>query len=63
MVKAAWNVFGESYRYRQRYNEYKEIRKSEEARGGTRDVAQMEGQIVFDVDGKLCETKRNGGYV
>ena len=23
LVKAAWNVFGESYRYRQKYNEYK----------------------------------------
>ena len=27
LVKAAWNVFGDSYRYRQRYNEYKEHRR------------------------------------
>ena len=28
LVKAAWNVFGDSYRYRQKYNEYKEHRKN-----------------------------------
>jgi 3'-phosphoadenosine 5'-phosphosulfate sulfotransferase (PAPS reductase)/FAD synthetase len=27
LVKAAWNVFGDSYRYRQKYNEYKAIRR------------------------------------
>ena len=27
LVKAAWNVFGDSYRYRQQYNEYKAIRR------------------------------------
>lgn len=26
LVKAAWNVFGKSYRYRQQYNEYKHKR-------------------------------------
>lgn len=31
LVKAAWNVFGDSYRYRQRYNEYK-ARKLKEAK-------------------------------
>lgn len=30
VVKAAWNIFGDSYRYRQQYNEYKEKRKAEE---------------------------------
>jgi len=29
LVKAAWNVFGESYRYRQQYNEYKAKRRLE----------------------------------
>lgn len=29
VVKAAWNIFGESYRYRQMYNQYKEERKNE----------------------------------
>lgn len=31
LVEAAWNVFGDSYRYRQRYNEYKALRKRDEA--------------------------------
>lgn len=30
LVKAAWNVFGESYLYRQKYNEYKYRRQLEE---------------------------------
>ena len=29
LVKAAWNVFGDSYRYRQRYNEYRAKRNEE----------------------------------
>lgn len=30
LVKAAWNVFGQSYTYRQKYNEYKAKRRAEE---------------------------------
>lgn len=30
VVKAAWNIFGKSYEYRAKYNEYKERRKFEE---------------------------------
>ncbi|MDR1630047.1 MAG: phosphoadenosine phosphosulfate reductase family protein [Oscillospiraceae bacterium] len=30
LVKAAWNVFGDSYRYRQQYNEYKALRRKGE---------------------------------
>ena len=30
VVKAAWNVFGKSYEYRQKYNEYKKRRRAEE---------------------------------
>ena len=30
VVKAAWSIFGDSYRYRQQYNEYKEQRMAEE---------------------------------
>lgn len=30
LVKAAWNVFGDSYRYRQKYNEYKAERMKRE---------------------------------
>lgn len=32
VVKAAWNIFGDSYRYRQQYNEYKAARRAEEKR-------------------------------
>ena len=31
LVKAAWNVFGDSYRYRQQYNMYKENRRTEQS--------------------------------
>jgi hypothetical protein len=40
LVKAAWNVFGASYRYRQLYNEYKAKRMETEK--------QSEGQYSFD---------------
>lgn len=30
VVKAAWNIFGDSYRYRQKYNEYKAQRMEQE---------------------------------
>ncbi|MCM1276026.1 MAG: phosphoadenosine phosphosulfate reductase family protein [Lachnospiraceae bacterium] len=30
VVKAAWNIFGQSYEYRRKYNEYKEARKQAE---------------------------------
>ena len=33
LVKAAWNVFGDSYRYRQQYNEYKAYRRKVEKGG------------------------------
>lgn len=32
VVKAAWNIFGKSYEYRRRYNEYKAKRREEEKR-------------------------------
>ena len=31
VVKAAWNIFGKSYEYRKKYNEYKECRKRKES--------------------------------
>lgn len=34
VVKAAWNIFGDSYRYRQQYIEYKRRRTEEEAHPG-----------------------------
>lgn len=33
LVKAAWNVFGASYEYRAKYNEYKARRRAEEKAG------------------------------
>ena len=32
VVKAAWAIFGKSYEYRKKYNEYKERRKAEETK-------------------------------
>lgn len=40
LVKAAWNVFGDSYRYRKQYNEYKAKRMEQEK--------QRNGQYSFD---------------
>lgn len=40
LVKAAWNIFGKSYEYRQKYNAYKERRK--------RSLAGEERQLSFD---------------
>ena len=37
VVKAAWNIFGDSYRYRQKYNDYKSDRKAKEK--------QLQGQL------------------
>lgn len=34
LVKAAWNIFGQSYRYRQKYIEYKRKRMESEKMGG-----------------------------
>lgn len=41
VVKAAWNIFGDSYRYRQQYNEYKAMRKAEEKRM----AGEIKGQL------------------
>ena len=45
VVKAAWNIFGDSYRYRQKYNEYKRQRMIEEEQipGQMRLEAYLEG--------------------
>ena len=34
VVKAAWNIFGDSYRYRQKYNEFKKKKQAEAKSGG-----------------------------
>ena len=44
VVKAAWNIFGKSYEYRAKYNDYKEHRK-EELKSKRE---KLEGQISFE---------------
>lgn len=41
IVKAAWNIFGDSYRYRAKYVAYKEKHKAEEKAGKMNDDDQM----------------------
>ena len=43
LVEAAWNIFGDSYRYRQQYNEYKAERVEEERRLLYGEQIMMEG--------------------
>ena len=45
VVKAAWNIFGDSYRYRQAYNDYKDRRRKEEKQKGN----QIEGQLRITI--------------
>ena len=44
VVKAAWNIFGKSYEYRQKYNAYKEERKRREEE----EAKDVEGQMSFE---------------
>lgn len=45
VVKAAWNIFGKSYEYRQKYNVYKEERKRREEE----EAKEVKGQMsIFD---------------
>ena len=46
VVKAAWNIFGDSYRYRQAYNAYKEQRKAEEK--AKKQAEKNSKQMVFN---------------
>lgn len=43
VVKAAWNIFGKSYEYRKKYNDYKNARMREEKRK----KANVDGQMDF----------------
>lgn len=52
VVKAAWNIFGKSYEYRQKYNEYKAERMAREKAQKAEDD-QIPGQTtIFDFIGK-----------
>lgn len=46
VVKAAWAIFGKSYEYRKKYNEYKERRKREEAEKKERE--ECDGQMRME---------------
>ena len=49
LEKAAWSVFGKSYEYRKKYNEYKRIRMIEEKQ----ERENIEGQMsIFDLMGE-----------
>lgn len=45
VVKAAWNIFGPSYEYRAKYNEFK--RKKQEEAKALKDADILEGQMNF----------------
>lgn len=47
VVKAAWNIFGESYTYRMKYNEYKKARREQEA-SKTSDDTTIKGQMNIE---------------
>ena len=44
VVKAAWNIFGKSYEYRMKYNEYKRLRTEQEKEMS----ANIDGQMSFE---------------
>lgn len=48
LVKAAWNVFGDSYRYRQQYNTYKTFRQAWDNEQKKADGQKIEGQIELE---------------
>ncbi len=47
VVKAAWNIFGKSYEYRMKYNEYKQMRREEE-RSISVGADVIDGQMSFE---------------
>lgn len=46
VVKAAWNIFGDSYRYRAKYNDYKAMRMAEDK--WKKKDNQVSGQMTID---------------
>jgi hypothetical protein len=55
LVKAAWNVFGDSYRYRQQYNMYKALRQKEVA-GSEREECSEDEDIQTDLFEEMGDT-------
>ena len=51
VVKGAWAIFGKSYEYRQKYNEYKERRRKDESQKAADAKcaqSQLDGQIRME---------------
>lgn len=48
LVKAAWNVFGDSYRYRRQYNSYKAFRQAWDNEQKKTANNEIKGQMTFD---------------
>nr|DAH09886.1 MAG TPA: hypothetical protein [Caudoviricetes sp.] len=49
LVKAAWNIFGKSYEYRQKYNAYKAERMArEKAEKKKAEQEAVQGMSFFD---------------
>ena len=49
VVKAAWNIFGDSYRYRAAYNEYKKKRREQDKKGeNTHETPVYRPRDVFE---------------
>ena len=44
VVKAAWNIFGKSYEYRRKYNEYKQMRMNQDKEA----AVNVEGQMNIE---------------
>ena len=47
LVKAAWNIFGKSYRYREQYNAYKAGRMAQERERAKKEKEEMEKGLSF----------------
>lgn len=60
LVKAAWNVFGDSYRYRQQYNSYKAFRQAWDNEQKKTANNEIKGQMKFeDYPGFIPESMIN----
>ncbi len=51
LVKAAWNVFGDSYRYRAKYNEYKAKRMKKEKESMPGQITMEEYLMMYESQG------------
>jgi len=60
LVKAAWNVFGDSYRYRQQYNSYKTFRQAWDKEQQKTANEEIKGQMTLgDYPGVIPENMNN----